>query len=183
MKLSVKSVSQWVGSKWLVLATFFCQSLVLCIYTGLSDETTWKRVKLCILQLKSPFTSWKGNPRRILTLGEAGFVREIFQGEAGAVRTAPGLGYHSCSLIVQGNEIQSRFVAFGCSLHLCVLLPWKEQRHFQSKDCLCKAPWKNVWMCLFLKWPFVSILPFCCCCFYVELEIIQFIWLLKSLSY
>lgn len=157
MKLSVKSVSQLVGSKWLVLATFFCQSLVLCIYIGLSDETTWKRVKLCILQLKSPFTSWKGNPRRILTLREAGFVRDFSRGKLELSGPAPGLGYHSCSLIVQGNEIQSSFVAFGCSLHLCVLLPWKEKRHFQNKGCLCKAPWENVWMCLFLKWQFVSI--------------------------
>lgn len=158
-KLPVKSVSKLVGSKWLVLVTVFCQSLVLCIYRGLSGETTWILVKLCILHLKSHFTTWKGKPRIILTLVETGSVKELFQPEAGAVRTS--------------------FVEFVCSLHLCVLLiPWEEKRPFQSKGCLCKAPWKNVWTCPFLKWHFVCQVLFH---FYMGLEIVQSMWLLKSL--
>lgn len=60
--ISIKSASQLIRSKWLLLVTFFCQSLFPCIYIGLSDETTLKQVQkyvFCKLNYSSP--AKKGN--------------------------------------------------------------------------------------------------------------------------
>lgn len=183
MKLSVKSVSQLVGSKWLVLATFFCQSLVLCIYIGLSDETTWKRVKLCILQLKSPFTSWKGNPRRILTLGEAGFVRDFSRGKlelSGQLLVWGITVVVSLCRAMRFNPVLWHLAAASTSV---CCYPGKRKDIFRTK-VVCVKHLGRMYECVFFWNGSLFLLPFCCCCcFYVELEIIQFIWLLKSLSY
>lgn len=60
--IAIKSTSQLIGSKRLLLVTFFCQSLFPCVYIGLSDETTLKQVRKHVFcKLNCPSSAKKEN--------------------------------------------------------------------------------------------------------------------------